>query len=748
MQEYIKIINGHENNLKGINLEIPKNQITVFTGVSGSGKSSIVFDTIAQEAGRQLNETYSSFARQFLPKYNRPSVDEIINLSPAIIVDQKGLSGNARSTVGTVTEINNLFRLLFSRYGKPLLGPANFYSFNDPNGMCLECEGIGRVIDLDLENTVDFELSLNEGAIKLPGYKPGTYQWQIYGESKYFDADKPIKKYTKKELNDLLYRDEEETVIDYRGKEFKTTYEGLVKRFRRQYLQKSGDTTAKGEEKLKKLTKQITCPKCEGKRYNEQVLEAKIAGYSIHDFGEMQLDQLVVEITKAITPETEAIIKNIISRAQSLCDIGLSYINLNRDTTSLSGGEAQRIKMVKHLSSSLCGMVYIFDEPSTGLHPRDVYRLNDMLKALRDKGNTVVVVEHDPDVISAADYVVDVGPHAGKAGGEITFTGTYEQLLGSDTLTGKFLSRNEEINETPRTNKEMLKSSKSELHNLKNVALEIPKGVFTVVSGVAGSGKSTLVNQVFAKEQEEVIFIDQNAIHTNSRSNPATYTGIQNNIRKLFAKETGAELGMFSANSTGACPKCKGTGKIELSMSFMDNVQLECDECLGKRFKPEVYEYTYNGKNIIEVMDMSVSEAIEYFDNKPILKKLQNLELVGLEYMSLGQSLSTLSGGECQRLKLANELNSKGNIYILDEPTTGLHMSDITKILNIINTLVDKGNTVIAIEHNLDIIRSADYIVDIGPDGGNAGGEIIFSGLVKDLMNCQESITAKYLFSK
>lgn len=744
-QEFIELINARENNLKNINVQIPKGKITIFTGVSGSGKSSIVFDTIAQEAGRQLNETFSSFARQFLPKYSRPEVDEINNLSTAIVVDQKRLGGNARSTLGTATDINSLMRLLFSRFAEPALGYANAYSFNDPSGMCPKCEGIGKIITLNTDAALDMEKSLNEGAILLSGFAPGTWQWKAYAESGFFDKDKKLKDYTKEEFDQLVYAEPQKVKLNYMGNEMNATYQGIAVKFMQQNVNREKETTKAAAKKLKDYTITCTCPSCEGTRYNKKVMSSKINGYSIYDLTAMQLDELMKILMEIDEPNAKPIIAGIVERLKSLCDIGLSYLTLTRETPTLSGGESQRVKMVKYLSSNLTGLMYIFDEPSTGLHPRDVYRLNELLVKLRDKGNTVLVVEHDPDVIQIADYIIDVGPNAGSGGGNIMYSGSYQGLLTSDTLTAKYLSSKTEINAKPRSVSDFLESRKSSLHNLKNVSLRIPKGVFTAVTGVAGSGKSTLVNEVFAKDFPEAIRIDQSPVHANIRSNPATFSGIMDAIRKAFSDANNVESGLFSYNSKGACETCGGTGIVQLNLSFMDVMEVECSDCNGSRFKQDVLQYLYKGKNIVEIMEMSVTEALDFFEVKSIQTKLKSMNTVGLGYLSLGQPLNTLSGGECQRLKLAKELNTKGNIYILDEPTTGLHMSDVSNILRIINKLVDKGNTVVVIEHHLDVIRNCDWIIDLGPDGGTAGGEILYEGPPMGILDCERSVTAKYL---
>lgn len=741
---YIEITGARENNLKNISLKIPKKKITIFTGVSGSGKSSIVFETIAQEAGRQVNETYSKFVQGFMPKYGHPDVDSIENLSLAIIVDQKRIGGNSRSTLGTITDINPLIRLLFSRLGQPFIGPAYHFSFNDPNGMCKSCEGIGRTVTLDIEKAIDREKSLNEGAILLPGFTVGTWQWKMYAATGFFDCDKKIKEYTKEEYDKLVYCKAEKIKSTF-VEGMSTTYEGLVERFIRQNIKIEGEKSETSKNKIAPFVTEAMCSDCAGKRYNDHVLSSKIAGYSIADWTALQVDELLSIVENIENTNVKPIVDNLCARLRDLIHIGLDYVSLDRETSTLSGGESQRVKMVKHLTSSLTDAMYIFDEPSIGLHPRDVHRLNDILIKLRDKGNTVIVVEHDPDVIRIADHIVDVGPKAGKHGGNVVFEGSYADLLATQTLTGTHIRKVLPIKSNPRKSGDFYETQKSCLHNLKNVRLRIPKGVFTVVTGVAGSGKSTLVNGVFAKEFKDAILIDQSAVSANLRSNPATFTGIMDEIRKLFAAENNVGAGLFSYNSEGACPNCKGRGFIETDLSFMDSVETVCEDCGGKRFKQEASAYLYNGKSIVDVLAMTIAEAVDFFEQKEIRNKLKNIVAVGLHYMTLGQPLDTLSGGECQRLKLAKELNKKGNIYIMDEPTTGLHMSDITSILAIINRLVDKGNTVIVIEHNLDVIRNADWVVDIGVDGGSRGGEILFEGPPMQLKSCKSSITARYI---
>lgn len=745
--QYIEIVNDRENNLKNVSLKIPKNKLTVFTGVSGSGKSSIVFDTIAQEAGRQLNSTYSSYTRLFLPKYKRPDADEIHNLSTAIIIDQKPLGGNARSILGTISDINPLFRILFSRFGQPKYGDAsNAFSFNDPLGMCPKCDGVGRSYVLKLDKAIDYNKSLAEGAVLLPGYTTkNSYYLQTILTSGLFDNDKPVKDFNKQEMDDLL-NGNKKVKVQIKGVEHEVNYEGIEHQFYRVNFTASGSTSDSAKKRMAKFAEMAECAECHGMRYNKKVLASKINGKNIFDLTNMQLDDLLKEMDNFKSGQMTSIVNDIQSRVGDLVDIGLDYLSLTRETTSLSGGESQRVKTVKYLSNSLTGLTYILDEPSTGLHPRDVHRLNDLLLKLRDNGNTVLVVEHDPDVIKIADHIIDLGPKAGIHGGKITYTGTYEGLLTSDTLTGKYLKNHLPINDSPRPADKFIESSKSSLHNLKNVSLRIPEGLFTVVSGVAGSGKSTLVEQVFSKEYPDSVIIDQTPLHANSRSNSATYTGIMAEIRKLFAEANDVKDGLFSYNSDGACPECNGKGTIEMNLSFMENSEIECPICHGGRYDLKVLDYKLKGKNIVEVMNMTIEEAVDFFEDKKISSKLASIQNVGLDYLSLGQTLNTLSGGESQRLKIAKELNKKGNVFILDEPTTGLHVSDIENIIRIINDLVDKGNTVVVIEHNTDVMRSADWIIDMGPDGGSRGGSILYEGVVSGIKDVAKSYTAKYLF--
>lgn len=745
-QEYIVISGARENNLKNVSLRIPKRKITIFTGVSGSGKSSIVFDTIAAESSRLLNENFSMFVRTFLPKFPQPDTDAIENLSMAVIVDQKRLGGGSHSTMGTITDISPILRLLFSRVGQPHIGGANSFSFNDPQGMCPECSGIGRRLGVDMDKALDLSLSLNEGAILLPDYSVGGWEWNMIVQAGDFDLDKRLCDYTEAELDQLLYAKARKVKMDFAGKATNITVEGVIEKFTGKYIRQ--DVKMKSERTQKMVAPFITegpCPSCHGARLSQSALGCRINGYNIAELSSMEVGGLIRTIQEFSDPAAAPAVKSLTDRLQHLVDIGLDYLTLDRETDTLSGGESQRVKMVKHLSGSLVDVTYIFDEPSVGLHPRDVHRLNELLQKLRDKGNTVIVVEHDPDVIKVADHIVDVGPHAGSRGGSIVYEGSYEGLLASGTLTGAHLNRRLQLKQKFRQATGKLPVREASLHNLQKVSVDIPAGVLTVVTGVAGSGKSTLINDVFLSSHPEAIVIDQSAIGISTRSNPATYTGIMDDVRKAFASVNKVSPGLFSFNSKGACENCQGLGVVYAEMAILDTIKLPCEVCGGRRFKEEVLAYKLNGKSIAEVLEMTVEQALEFFELKEVRRKLQALSDVGLTYITLGQPLSTLSGGECQRIKLASELHKQGSIYVMDEPTTGLHMSDIGHLLEIMDRLVDAGNTVIAIEHNLEVISQADWIIDMGPDGGSRGGQVVYEGTPDRIREAAESITGKYL---
>ena len=744
MEQDSIIIRGlKQNNLKNVSLDVPKGKIVVFTGVSGSGKSSIVFDTIAAESQRQMNETYTAFMRGRLPKYEKPRVERIDNLSASVIVDQSRLGGNARSTVGTISDMYAALRLLYSRIGEPYVGTASYFSFNDPNGMCPECSGIGKVMTVDIEGRIDPEKTWNEGMADLPAFHVGNWYWKQYAEAGIFPLDKKWKDFTETERNRLLYGADTPD-----GKRLHKKVDGVSHYLHRMLINR--DTSQLKEASVKRLMYLVSegpCPVCRGRRLNAKTLSCKVAGYSIDEMCAMEFTELVRVLGTITDPRAKTIVDALTASLTRMIDIGLPYLSMDRESSTLSGGEAQRLKLVRYMGSALTGMTYIFDEPSTGMHPRDVYRMTKLLQSLRDKGNTVLVVEHDKDVISIADEVIDVGPLAGKNGGEILFQGSYEALLLSGTRTGEAMKHVVPLKENVRTPKGFLPVRNACAHNLKNVSVDIPLDVLTVVTGVAGSGKSSLIRDVFAKQYDDrVVLVDQSPVTATGRSTPATFLGFFDEIRKVMAAENGVDASLFSFNSKGGCPACGGRGSIVTELVFMDPVTTVCEACEGKRYSREALSYRYHGKNIVELLELSATDAYDFFkDNKKLRKALGAMLEVGLPYLSLGQPLSTLSGGERQRVKLAKYLDKRGNIYVLDEPTTGLHASDVETVMALLDSLVERGNTVLVIEHNLDVMKRADYLIDIGPDGGTAGGEVVFTGTPQEMAEQGQTITAEYL---
>jgi excinuclease UvrABC ATPase subunit len=731
-----------QNNLKHVTFTIPKEKITVFTGVSGSGKSSIVFDTIAAEAQRQMNATYPAFVRSRLPKYPKPAVERIDNLTATVVVDQTPLGGNARSTVGTISGLYSSLRLLFSRIGRPYVGTASYFSFNDPNGMCKTCSGLGKITKVDIEAILDLDKSWNEGCVKDSLYRPGSWYWKQYAQSGLFDLDKPIKEYTQEEYSLLLYGARDGSKEPENPK-----VTGLYHKYAKTLLNRDISSKSRHtKEKSQNLIVEMECNECHGQRLNKASLACKINGYTIADMCQMELT-LLREVLSQITDKTvEVVVQTIIEGLDRMIEIGLPYLHLNRETPSLSGGEAQRLKLVRYMGSSLTGMTYIFDEPSAGMHPRDVYRMNNLLKKLRDKGNTVLVVEHDKDVISIADHVIDVGPQAGQNGGQIVFAGNYQELLTADTLTGRAMLKTMPVKQKPRRSVGSLPVRDACLHNLKHVDIDIPLGIMTVVTGVAGSGKSTLISQVFANQYEDdIVMVDQGPITATSRSTPASYLGFFDEIRKIMARENGMPDSLFSFNSAGGCPVCGGKGVIVTELAFMDPIVTECEACGGMRYNKEALACTYKEKNIVELLGLTASQAMEIFEDAKIRKRLRVMQQVGLSYLTLGQPLSTLSGGERQRIKLAKNLGKKGSIIVMDEPTTGLHRSDIENLLKLFDMIVSRGNTLVVIEHNLDVMKQADWIIDIGPDGGKNGGEVVFAGTPADMIKSAKTLTAECL---
>ncbi|MFI9504034.1 ATP-binding cassette domain-containing protein [Nocardia sp. NPDC052566] len=744
--DVIRVLGASEHNLRDISLEIPKNKITVFTGVSGSGKSSIVFDTIAVESQRQLYATFPAFILNFLPRYERPHAEAIENLTAPVIIDQQPVGGGPRSTVGTMTDIYSMVRAMFARFGAPSAGFVYNYSFNVPQGMCPDCDGLGVSVRADPDRLVDRSKSLNEGAILIPGYAPGSGDWQLYGNSGRFDLDKPLVDYTAGEFDDLMYGSGGKVEVTFAKGTWKANYEGLAAKFTRTRVQRDTSAlSAKTREKTQRFLAEGICPTCRGARLNAAALATLIGGRNIADWSGMQITDLIAVLDEITDPAALGLAGAIRTALQRVADIGLGYLSLDRATSSLSGGEGQRLKMIKHLSSTLIGMTYIFDEPSVGLHPRDVGRLNNLLRALRDKGNTVLVVEHDPDVIQIADHIVDVGPRAGVHGGKVVFQGSFAELRTADTPTGAGLRRPFTVKETFRAADGELLIEHANVHNLKDVTVAIPTGILTSITGVAGSGKSSLIRDVFIKAHPEAIFVDQSAIGASSRSTPATYLGLMDPIRKLFAKATGESAALFSFNSAGACKQCEGRGVIITEVAYMDPVTTHCDACDGRRFSDEVLAHTLRGKSIADVLELSAEEALEFFTEKALNAKLRTMNEVGLNYLSLGQAMSTLSGGERQRIKLATQLQNTGTVYVLDEPTTGLHMADVDTLLALMDGLVERGNTVVVIEHNLDVVAHSDWVIDLGPDGGKAGGEIVFTGTPQELLAHPTSLTGEYL---
>jgi excinuclease UvrABC ATPase subunit len=770
--DLIRVHGARENNLKNVSVELPKRRLTVFTGVSGSGKSSLVFSTIAAESQRMINETYSAFVQGFMPTLARPDVDVLDGLTTAIIIDQERMGANARSTVGTATDANAMLRILFSRLGQPHIGSSQAYSFNVASisgagavsmerggqtvkerrsfsitgGMCPRCEGRGSVTDIDLSALYDDSKSLNDGALTIPGYSMDGWYGRIYGGCGFFDPDKPIRKFTKKELNDLLRK--EPTKIKVDG--INLTYEGLIPKIQKSMLSKDVDSLQPHIRAfVERAVTFTTCPECGGTRLSEAARSSKIKGISIADACAMQISDLAEWLRGLDEPSVAPLLASLRHTLDSFVEIGLGYLSLDRPSGTLSGGEAQRTKMIRHLGSSLTDVTYVFDEPTIGLHPHDIQRMNNLLLQLRDKGNTVLVVEHKPEAIAIADHVVDLGPGAGTAGGQVMFEGTVEGLRASSTVTGRHLDDRACLKLSVRTPSGALEVRGAGTHNLQDVDVDLPLGVLVVVTGVAGSGKSSLI-QGSVVGRDGVVSVDQGAIKGSRRSNPATYTGLLEPIRKAFAKATGAKPALFSANSEGACPNCNGAGVIYTDLAMMAGVATTCEVCDGKRFQAEVLEYTFGGKDISEVLAMSVTEAEEFFGageaRTPAAHAiLDRLADVGLGYLSLGQPLTTLSGGERQRLKLATRMAEKGGVYILDEPTTGLHLADVEQLLGLLDRLVDSGKSVIVIEHHQAVMAHADWIIDLGPGAGHDGGRIVFEGTPADLVAARSTLTGEHL---
>ncbi|MET3576004.1 excinuclease ABC subunit UvrA [Bhargavaea ullalensis] len=743
-QQWIRIINANENNLKNITADIPKKKITVFTGVSGSGKSSLCHDTIAAESRRELNETFPSFVQQYLPKYGRPRVGRIENLPVTIVLDQKKPASNSRSTVGTYTDIYAMLRLLYSRVGRPFIGYSDAFSFNHPSGMCPRCEGIGEVTDLDVHKLVDFDKSLNdEGVINFPAFTTGAWRWKRYAYSGLFDLDKKIRDYSPEELDLFLYSPQIKLDNPPDNWPKSAKFEGIVPRMYRSVItQKEGK---RHQKILDEMVSTYQCPECRGSRVNEKVRSCKINGLSIADFAELPITEAAEFVRSIEDPVARDLKKELTLRLSALDEIGLGYLTLARGVNTLSGGEAQRTKIAKYINSALADIVYVFDEPSAGLHYADIERLKRSLLKLRDHGNTILIVEHHPEVIRLADHIIDMGPLAGSGGGEVMYAGSYEGLLESGTLTGKSLSKIVPVNKNPRQAKERYRLRHATFHNLQDVSVDLPLGVLTVVAGAAGSGKSSLMEQFRQEWNGPVISIGQKSIGTTSRSTPATYLDLSDEIRALFAKANNVGAALFSFNSKGACPACNGKGVIVTGMHFMDPIETVCEVCDGTRYASDVLQYKLGGRSIAEVMGMSVDEAAAFFAGQPFSGRLDAMQRVGLGYLRLNQSMTTLSGGELQRVKLASHLNEKGTLFIMDEPTEGLHPDDIRKLMVLFDQLVDEGNSLFLIEHRLDVIKQADWVIELGPGGGTAGGRVLFEGTPGDMLESRESITRPYV---
>lgn len=750
MRESIEIRGAAVNNLKHLNVDIPKEQLVLLAGVSGSGKSTLAFDTIAAEAGRQWQATYPLFLRNRLPRYERPAVESIRNLTPCVVVDQRPIGANARSTVGTASDTAPLVRLLFSRVGKPSAGGSMAYSFNHPHGMCPDCTGLGEKVELDEEKMFDMDKTINEGAIRFRQFSGGSWQEFYYHQNPLYPADKKLRDFTPEEWKALRIGPDEPLVMDFlrnnTGQVSKLPYEGVVTRFNRLYLNRDISGLKKEvQEEAMAFIRRCPCPSCGGSGLNPKALASKINGYNISDYYTMQVSDLLPVLEAIDDPLGRCIAGQIADYLRHMVQVGLGYLSLSRRTDTLSGGEAQRLKMVRHLGSSLSNITYIFDEPTAGLHPSDAHRIGELLLDLRDRHNTVLVVEHSRQMLELADHVIELGPLAGSQGGEIVYQGTLEGLKTAGTLTASAMREKPVPNPAPKPWTEGYAIEHARLHNLKDISVSIPKGVLTAVTGVAGSGKSSLICGEFVTRRPEAVVIDQKPIGVSSRSTPATYTGVMDEIRRLFAKENGVGVQWFSFNSKGACPVCKGKGEITPDVAFADPVAIRCEECGGRRYNPTALGYTFRGKNIEQVMSLTIDQALDWFTEPKIWRPLSALQEVGLGYMTLGQPTSTLSGGETQRLKLASELQKSGNIYVLDEPTTGLHSRDVERLLELLRRLVNQGNTVVVVEHRPELIAAADWVIDMGPGGGNRGGEVLFAGTPEDLCRCPLSETGRFL---
>lgn len=740
---YIEIINAKENNLKGINLKIKKHEVTVFVGPSGSGKSSLVFDTIAATSRRELNETFPSFTQQYLPKFGEADVQEIKNLPVAIVIDQKRLHGNARSTLETYVGIYSLVRLLFSRIGKPFVGYSDSFSFNLPQGMCPKCQGLGYIDDINENKLINMDKSINQGAINFVSFGPGSWRWKRYAYSGLFDNDKLLKDFSKKEYDLLVFAPKQKLKNPPKEWPKSASYEGLIPRIRRSIINSKEGTHHK--KAIEELITRKTCPLCNGARLKQESLRSRINGLNIGDINKMDLKQFDDFLTQINDPLAVNIVRELKKKIGSLIDIGLDYLSLDRNTSTLSGGEAQRIKIAKFLTSSLSDIVYVLDEPTVGLHPFDIQLVKRAISKLKEGGNTILIVEHNPEIIKGADQIVEIGPKSGSSGGQLLFSGTYKELLQAKTITSQWLRKSHDFKK-PRTTSTFINIKNANENNLKNIALKLPLKTMTVISGVAGSGKSSLVADIKKELNQGFVDLSQAPVGVNIRSTPATYLDILDPIRKMFGKKYKKPISYFSYNGKGACPRCKGKGVTITNMAFMDPIISICESCHGKRYSQEALSFKLKGKTVADILNFSVKEAKVFFKNQiEIEKKLTNLKKVGLGYLKLNQSLTTLSGGEQQRIKLAIELNKKGQIYLLDEPTAGLHMQDTDRLIRLFQQMTDQGNSLIIIEHNLELITKADWLIDMGPGAGKYGGKLMFSGFPADSIKCKESKTGQAL---
>ncbi len=741
-KKYIEVKGAREGNLKDINLKIKKNQVTAFVGVSGSGKTSLVHRTIGAEAQNQMNDTYPAFIKNRLPKMRTPNVDSISNLSPPIIVNQKGLGDNERSTVGTVTDINSSLRLLFSRFGKPFVGYSDVFSFNSPNGMCLTCDGLGKKLTFILEELLDQEKSLNDGGIRFKTFEPGSYRWRRYVDSGFFDNNKKLKNFSVEEIERLLYSEPIKPPNPNEGWYMSSQYEGVIPRIVKTFIKNPSKTYKKYDVEIQRVTKESVCPTCQGHRLNKKALSCKIKGSHISEWQKLELSELLLVLKKIKNQDNELVVDTIMKPIESLCQVGLGYLSLSRTTNTLSGGESQRVKLIKYLGSNLSDLLYIMDEPSTGLHPHDLSSIRLLINQISQNDNTVLMIDHDQEMICEADELIELGPNSGYEGGQVIYQGSFDPWKNEQAKRSQLYREKLVISE----NQDFFKLKNVTFHNLEKVFGKIPKNHLTAITGVAGSGKSSFVKVLRKKYSEEVILVNQKQIKGSCRSTVASYIGIYDRMRDLFAKENKIKPGYFSFNGLGACPNCKGKGFVETEMAFLESVKVPCEACNGLKFRPDVLNYLYLGKNIIEVLNLRLSDAFHFFDDKKIVNQIKWLVKIGIGYLTLGQTLDTLSGGELQRVKLSLALEETQKCFVLDEPTTGLSDQDLSKLMSVIDELIRNGNTVVIIEHNMLLVRQCDWLIDFGPGSGKHGGRILYEGIPEEITKSVESITKNYLY--